>query len=99
MARLLEMSGYEVRAAFDGKSAIAAAENFNAQVLILDIKLPDMSGYQLLKRLREEAGLRSARSIALTGYGEEALSKDPDVNFDHFLLKPVDIIRLEALLS
>jgi two-component system CheB/CheR fusion protein len=99
MARLLEMSGYEVRTAFDGKSAIAAAQDFDAHALILDIKLPDMSGYELLTRLREQAGLRSARSIALTGYGEESRSKDPVANFDHFLLKPVDIIRLEALLN
>jgi signal transduction histidine kinase/CheY-like chemotaxis protein len=99
MARLLEMSGHQVRTAFDGKSALAVAQNFGADALILDIKLPDMTGYQLLKRLREEAGLRAAKSIALTGYGEEARSNDPNVNFDYFLLKPVDIVRLEALLN
>ena len=97
-ARLLEMSGYEVRVAFDGKSAIAAAQGFAADALILDIRLPDMSGYELLRRLREEAGLPAARSIALTGYGEDTRSNDPDENFDHFLLKPVDFTRLEALL-
>jgi two-component system, chemotaxis family, CheB/CheR fusion protein len=96
-ARLLEMSGYEVRVAFNGKSAIAAAQGFAADALILDIKLPDMSGYELLRRLRE-AGLPAARSIALTGYGEDTRSNDPNENFDHFLLKPVDFTHLEALL-
>ncbi len=99
MARLLAMSGYEVRTAFDGKSAILAAHNFHADAVILDIKLPDMSGYELLKRLREDAGLRAARSIALTGYSEELQSGATSVTFDHFLVKPVDIVRLDALLT
>ncbi len=99
MARLLEMSGNEVRMAFDGKTAIAAAQNFPADALILDIKLPDMSGYELLKRLKENASLSAARSIALTGYTEEMRDKEASENFDHFLVKPVDILRLEALLT
>jgi two-component system CheB/CheR fusion protein len=99
MARLLEMSGYEVRTAWDGKTAVAVAQDFIPDAVILDIKLPDMNGYELLKRLREDAGLQSVRSIALSGYGEETRGADPNVNFDHFLLKPVDIARLEALLS
>ena len=99
MARLLELSGYVVRTAFNGKAAMAAAQEFAADAIILDIRLPDMTGYQLLKMLREQAGLRSARSIALTGYGDEIRSEDPSVNFDHFVLKPVDIVRLESLLK
>jgi CheY-like chemotaxis protein len=99
MARLLEMSGNEVRMAFDGKTAIAAAQNFPADALILDIKLPDMSGYELVKRLKENASLSAARSIALTGYTEEMRDKEASENFDHFLVKPVDILRLEALLT
>jgi signal transduction histidine kinase/DNA-binding response OmpR family regulator len=99
LARLLEMSGYEVRAAFNGKTALALAQDFPADAVILDIKLPDMTGYELLKRLRNLSGLRAARYIALTGYADEVRSKDPDVNFDHFVLKPVDIIRLESLLD
>jgi CheY-like chemotaxis protein len=93
------MSGYEVRTAWDGKTAVAVAQDFIPDAVILDIKLPDMNGYELLKRLREDAGLQSVRSIALSGYGEETRGADPNVNFDHFLLKPVDIARLEALLS
>jgi signal transduction histidine kinase/DNA-binding response OmpR family regulator len=99
-ARLLEMSGYEVRTALDGKTAIAVAQDFEPDAVILDITLPDMNGYELLKKLKENPGLRFVRSIALSGYGEEETrSADPNVSFDHFLLKPVDIARLEALLS
>jgi two-component system CheB/CheR fusion protein len=97
MARLLEMSGHEVAVAFDGQSAIETAGVFQADVFVLDLKLPDMSGHELLRRLKALKCLQQAKSIALTGFGEE-FRRDDDVEFDHLLTKPVDTKVLETLL-
>ena len=97
MARLLEMSGHEVAVAFDGQSALDTAGVFQADVFVLDLKLPDMSGHELLRRLKALKSLQHTKSIALTGFGEEFRRND-DVEFDHLLTKPVDTKVLETLL-
>jgi two-component system CheB/CheR fusion protein len=97
-ARLLEMSGHEVRIAFDGQSALAQITNFHPDVIILDLRLPDISGYELLRQLKEREHLRDAKFIALTGYGEEFQRNDFEVDFHHFLTKPVDPGYLETLI-
>ena len=97
MARLLEISGHEVAVAFDGQSALETAGVFQADVFVLDLKLPDMSGHELLRRLKALKSLPPAKSIALTGFGEES-RRSADVEFDHLLTKPVDAKVLETLL-
>ncbi|HXV83612.1 MAG TPA: ATP-binding protein, partial [Candidatus Binatia bacterium] len=97
MARLLEMSGHEVALAFDGQSALEVAGVFQPDAFVLDLKLPDMNGHELLRRLKALQSLQRAKSIALTGFGEE-LRRSDDVEFDHFLTKPVDAKELETLL-
>jgi PAS domain S-box-containing protein len=97
MARLLEMSGHEVAVAFDGQSALATAAVFHPEVFVLDLKLPDMSGHELLRRLKALQSHQHTRSIALTGFGEEFRRND-DVEFDYLLTKPVDAKELETLL-
>jgi PAS domain S-box-containing protein len=97
MARLLEVSGHEVAVASDGRSALEAAKAFQPDVFVLDLKLPDMSGHELLRRLKALKSLQPAKSIALTGFGEECRRSD-DVEFDHLLTKPVDTKVLEMLL-
>jgi CheY-like chemotaxis protein len=99
-ATLLEMSGHKVRTAFDGRSAIRIAEEFSPDIVILDIGLPDISGYELLSHLKQFKNLETAIFIALTGFEEEtARSSDTGVNFHHFLRKPVDTSELKALLQ
>lgn len=99
-AILLEMSGHKVRTAFDGRSAIRIAEEFSPDIVILDIGLPDISGYELLRQLKQFKNLKTAMFIALTGFEEEAARpSDTGVNFHHFLRKPVDTTELKALLQ
>jgi CheY-like chemotaxis protein len=99
-ATLLELSGHKVRTAFDGRSAIRIAEEFSPDIVILDIGLPDISGYELLSHLKQFKNLETAIFIALTGFEEEtARSSDTGVNFHHFLRKPVDTSELKALLQ
>jgi PAS domain S-box-containing protein len=97
MGRLLEMSGHEVAVAFNGQSALEIAAVFQPEVFVLDLKLPDMSGYELLRRLKNLQSLQRTKSIALTGFGEEFRRND-DVEFDYLLSKPVDAKELETLL-
>jgi CheY-like chemotaxis protein len=99
-AILLQMSGYEVRTAFNGRSALEIAGDFCADVVILDIGLPDIGGYELLSRLKQLKQVETAKFIALTGYEEEIARRgDIGVDFDHFLRKPVDTAQLKTLLQ
>jgi CheY-like chemotaxis protein len=99
-AMLLEMSGHKVRTAFDGLSAIRIAEEFSPDIVILDIGLPDISGYELLSHLKQLKNLKTAIFVALTGFEEETnRPNDTGVNFHHFLHKPVDTSELKALLQ
>jgi two-component system CheB/CheR fusion protein len=99
-AILLEMSGYKVRTAFNGRTAIEVAREFSPDVIILDIGLPDIGGYELLCRLKQFKELQMSKFIALTGFEEEtARQSRTGVEFHHFLRKPVDTSQLKALLN
>ncbi|WP_395689868.1 ATP-binding protein [Caenimonas koreensis] len=87
-ATLLEMSGYTVQTVYDPKSALEAVHEFAADVAILDIGLPGMTGYELAARMRE-AGYRG-RLVALTGYGQTSdIAMAQRAGFDAHLTKPV----------
>ena len=97
LGAFLEKRGYEVRAAHDGASALAMAQEFLPDVFFLDIRLPDTNGYELLQRLKALDGVNRARFIGLSGYLD---SDDPrSTAFDHFLEKPFDTARLEPILT
>jgi PAS domain S-box-containing protein len=92
----LEKRGYEVRSAYDGESAIVTARDFRPGVILVDIRLPDMDGFQLLKQFKELDCVRGSRFIGLSGYRDR---ENQRVNeFDHFLEKPLDTAHLETLL-
>lgn len=100
LALLLELEGHATQVAHDGAGAIAAAEQFDPHVILLDIGLPDISGYEVAKRLR---ALRPdgavPRLIALTGWSsEEHRHESESAGFDAHLVKPVDPAQLRSLL-
>jgi len=98
-AILLEMGGHQVRTALSGGAALEIARVYQPDVVILDLNLPDMNGYQLLKKLKALEHLNSTTFIALTGYEQESVyTGDRHVIFDHFLQKPLDVAHLETLL-
>jgi PAS domain S-box-containing protein len=100
MAILLEIWGHEVRAAYDGPSALALATEYRPDIVLLDIGLPGMSGYEVAKRLRELPELKGMVLVAVTGYGQQSdRERTRAVGFDHHLLKPVDPVRLQELLA
>ncbi|MDM0056684.1 hybrid sensor histidine kinase/response regulator [Variovorax fucosicus] len=94
LSMLLEMSGYEVEVAQDGASALVAFARQRSQIVVCDIGLPDMNGYEVAKRLRRSctAGDSSPLLIALTGYeSPEDRKRALAAGFDHHLAKPVDL--------
>ncbi len=99
LAGLLELSGFEVRSAHDGREALDAARAHRPGAILLDIGLPGMDGYQVAEHLRREDCLRDATIIAITGYGEEqAFRRSREAGFDHHLVKPVNYETLLSLL-
>ncbi|MBI2877708.1 MAG: response regulator [Candidatus Tectomicrobia bacterium] len=100
MALILEMGGHEVRVVHDGPTAIAAAVEDRPDVVLLDIGLPRMDGYEVARRLRQHDSLARTILIAITGYGqEEDRQRSEEVGFAHHLVKPVasaDLLRLLA---
>jgi len=91
LATYLEMSGYEVRTAGDGRQALEVAERFVPQAVVLDIGLPILDGYQVAKQLRLVPSMQHALLLALTGYGqkEDQLAADR-AGFDRHFVKPAD---------
>jgi len=100
LAMLLANEGHEVETRLDGVSGISAAGTFNPDVVLLDIGLPGMNGYEVAKKLRESEVNRSAVLVAVTGYGLPAERlRSAEAGFDHHLTKPVDPDALIRLLG
>ena len=103
LALLLSMSGNEIQTAYDGVDAVTRAEAFRPDVILLDIGMPKMNGYDACRAIRKQPWGKNILMIALTGWGQEGdrrLSTQAD--FDHHLVKPVDyedVMRLVVLPS
>ena len=100
LATLLRGDGHEVEVAHDGPAALEAAKAWKPAVVLLDIGLPAMDGYQVARGLRKREGGQELLIIAITGYcqgpdREKALK----AGFDHYLVKPVPMARLRAILA
>jgi CheY-like chemotaxis protein len=99
-ALLLQMLGYEVRSAYDGEEAIDAAAQFRPDVVLLDIGMPKLNGYDVCRFLRKQPWGREMIIIALTGWGQEDDRRRTDeAGFDHHMVKPVDPRALMTLLA
>lgn len=99
LAQLLELMGHKVATAHEGHSAIAAALATRPEIILLDIGLPGLDGYEVARRVRRQ-GLAGSTIIAITGYGNpEDRKLSREAGFDHHLVKPVDYNVLAALLG
>ncbi len=97
LATLLEYNGKTVAVAYDGAEAVQKSRDFSPDAVVLDIGLPDLSGYEVAQMLRDDG--YSGKLVALTGYGqEEDKKKAKDSGFDHHLTKPVGIADLLKVL-
>jgi CheY-like chemotaxis protein len=99
LAETLAELGFMTRTAFDGPSSLELVGAFKPDVMLIDVGLPVMDGYELVRRLRADAALASVRLIAVTGYGQESDRRRAlEAGFDEHLVKPVDLARLQSLL-
>jgi two-component system CheB/CheR fusion protein len=101
LARLLNrLYGQDVRVTHDGPGALEMAAQFHPDVILLDIGLPGMDGYEVTRRLRSDPSLATVRIVALTGWGQETdRRRSREVGFDLHLVKPVDPDVLRRLLN
>jgi CheY-like chemotaxis protein len=99
MAALLQLKGHDARVAFDGRQALKTAAAFHPEVVLLDIDMPRMNGYQVAKQLRQMPGLDQSLLVAITGYGmDEDRRRSREAGFQHHLVKPVRLGAVEELL-
>jgi len=97
---LLELLGHRVRVTRDGPSALEAARANVPDVMIVDIGLPGMDGYEVARQVRQDAGLRPILLVALTGYGrEDDRRRALAAGFDYHLVKPVNPDALQGLVG
>ena len=100
LAMLLKLTGNKTQTAYDGLAAVDAAESFRPEIILLDIGLPKLNGYEVCRRIREQPWGRDIVLVALTGWGqEEDRQKSKDAGFNGHMVKPVDLAALTKLLA
>ena len=99
LAEYLEALGHTTRVAYDGGAALAVADEFQPDLVMLDIGLPVMDGYEVARNLRQRRSSPELRLVALTGYGQESdRQRALEAGFDAHLVKPLSVHRLVELL-
>jgi CheY-like chemotaxis protein len=100
LVTLLEASGHDVRMAHDGPSSLKAALAFQPDVVLLDIGLPGLDGFEVAKRLRQQTALNGIVLVAMTGYGQESdRQRSLDAGFNHHLVKPTAFSKVQQILA
>jgi CheY-like chemotaxis protein len=97
---LLRLAGQEVVVVHGGVAAIEQALAYVPEIVVLDIGMPDLDGYEVCRRLRAEPSTQHAMLIAVTGWGQDAdRMRSREAGFDHHLIKPVEWSTLEKLFA
>ena len=100
LALLVKESGHDVRTAYDGSTVLEAALDYRPNVVLLDIGLPGLNGYEVVKQLRQQPALQNAVLVAMTGYGGRVtFSVRLTAGFDHHLVKPGDFGKVLQILA
>ena len=97
---LLQASGHDVQTAHDGPTAVQAALDYRPDVMLLDIGLPGLNGYEVAKRIRQQPDLKNVVLVALTGYGQEADRQTSlQAGFNQHMVKPARFDQLQQILA
>lgn len=100
LAMLLTVMGNDTRTARDGLQAVEQADAFRPEVIVLDIGLPKLNGYDACRHIREQAWAKDTLIVAATGWGQdEDRRRSKEAGFDHHLVKPVDAAELNRMLA
>ena len=99
LGMLLQMWGHEARVAYSGAAALDLLATYQPDVMLLDVAMPNMDGYQLVRQLRRQPCFKNTLLIAITGYADEAhCLRGAAAGFDQYLVKPLEPETLEYLL-
>jgi two-component system CheB/CheR fusion protein len=99
-AMLLRLDGHETQTVFDGTSVLEAVQRFKPEIVLLDIGLPGLNGFEVARRLRDLPGGKQLLVVALSGYGQaQDRRQSRDAGFDQHLVKPVDSEQLSAVIA
>jgi CheY-like chemotaxis protein len=97
---ILKMDGHQIETAYSGADALARIGEFQPAVVLLDIGLPGIDGFQVARRIRRDARNDGIQLVAITGYGQDAdRARTREAGFAHHLVKPVDFADLKRLLA
>ena len=100
LRQLLDLCGYEVRVAYNGRDGVLVAEEYAPQFVLSDIGLPGLDGYDVARELRKHPATAKSHLFALTAYGsDEACARGQEAGFERHLVKPVDVDTLLGLLA
>jgi CheY-like chemotaxis protein len=100
LAMLLKMTGHTTETANDGVAAVKTAETFLPDVVLLDIGLPKLNGFDACRQIRQHPWGRAMKIVALTGWGQEGDQREAtEAGFDAHMLKPVDYRNLMTVLA
>ena len=100
LTMLLEIMGNEVRTAYNGMEALDVAAAFRPDLILLDIGMPDLNGYEACRRIRDQPWGKATVLIALTGWGQDEDKRlSQEAGFNHHMVKPVDLAHIEKLLA
>ena len=100
LAMMLKVMGNETYTAYDGEEAVAAADKFRPEVILLDIGLPRLNGYEACRRIRTQENGKRVIIIAQTGWGQDTdRQRTHDSGFNHHMVKPVNSTALISLLA
>ncbi len=100
LALILELDGHQIATAHSGMEALDRVEDFRPEIVLLDIGLPGLDGYQIAERIRREPRFEGIRLVALTGYGTSTdRQRAQDAGFTHHLVKPVDFADLKRTID
>jgi CheY-like chemotaxis protein len=100
LGMMLRIMGNDIRTAYDGRTGVELAKDFDPHVVLLDIGLPGLNGYEACRRIREQNSGKEIVLIAVTGWGQEDdLRRSHEAGFDHHLVKPVNSQELLKLLG
>ncbi len=100
LGMVLQSLGHDVRIVGDGLAAVSAAAEFRPEVVLLDIGMPRLNGYDTARQMRQQPWARDAMLIAVTGWGQQEDKRlSREAGFDHHLVKPVDVQSLQRLLA
>ena len=100
LAMVLRRKANEIRTAYDGLEAVQATEDFRPELVLLDIGLPKLNGYEVARRIRQQPWGQEVIIVALTGWGQdEDRRRSHEAGFDLHIVKPVETAALESLLA